>query len=391
MLRRFLLNLFLLVFIATIAYGQDSAVIKGYIARLSDHKISIYYKEDGKNKKIVVHSTDGRFEVSLPLTHALEVNIYPEKYFENAVQLRGSKSYLIAPPLLLFVAPGDVITIEGDAMQLWKASAKGGQFSKQLDQFNQSFAPLTTAIFALSTQQQLWKNQELQDSVRKIREHLGELAIKKSHVTMDYITQHPDNLFALYLFTTRMKSLPNNKVSDIYNQFPQDLQKSIYGIAVKDFLTKTETTALGKDMVPFSGRSLTGELIHSKDFLGKYLLLDFWGSWCQPCRKSHPHLLALYNRYRSKGFEIVGIAQERGSEPESSWKRAVAEDGVNWRHLLNNQQKPKQDLVSDYHVGAFPTKILIDPNGKIIWKGVGNAGNELDAKLTELLGTSSKP
>jgi len=387
MLRRFLLNILLLVFSATIALGQDSAVIKGHIKGLYDHNISIQYKVDGKNKKIVVPCTAGSFEAILPLAHSLEVNIYPEKYYDNAVQIKGSKSYLIAPPLLLFVAPGDEITVEGDAIQLWTATTTGGKFSKQLAQFNKSFVPLTSAIFTLSCQQQKWKNQDLQDSVKKVREKISGLAGDKKHVVMDYITTYPNNLFALYLLTKRMGSLPADKVSDIYNQFSIDLQQSFYGIAVKDFMTKNEIAALGKDMIPFSAQSLTGEVIHSNYFRGKYLLLDFWGSWCQPCRKSHPHLRALYNRYKSKGFEIIGIAQERGSEPESSWKRAVTEDDINWIHLLNNRQKAKQDLVADYHVGAFPTKILIDPNGKVIWKGVGNAGNELDAKLAELLGT----
>ncbi|WP_051960173.1 TlpA family protein disulfide reductase [Sphingobacterium sp. ML3W] len=383
---KFLSSILLLVFSITIAYGQDSAVIKGHISRLNDHNISIQYKEDGKRKKIVVPCTAGEFEVTLSVAHALEVNIYPEKYFDNAVQIKGSKSYLIAPPLLLFVAPGDVITVEGDAMQLWTATTTGGQFSKQLAQFNKSFVPLTTAIFNLSSKQQNWKNQDLQDSIKKVREEIRGLASDKKRIVMDYITAYPDNLFSLNLFTQRMGGLSTDKVNDIYNQFPVDLQQSFYGTAVKDFMTKNENAALGKEMIPFSGKSLTGEAIHSSDFRGKYLLLDFWGSWCQPCRKSHPHLLALYNKYKSQGFEIVGIAQERGSDPISSWKKAIKEDDINWIHLLNNQQKEKQDLVSEYHVSAFPTKILIDPTGKIIWKGIGNAGNELDSKLAELFG-----
>ncbi|WP_104383016.1 TlpA disulfide reductase family protein [Sphingobacterium sp. HMA12] len=382
---KYLLNILLLVFSATVAYGQDSAVIKGHITNLRNHDISVHYKENGKNRKITVTCKTDQFEVILPLAYAQEINIYPEKYFDNAVQIKGSKSYLIAPPLMLFVAPGDDITVEGDAMELWTATANGGQFTKQMAQFNQSFIPLTTAIFALSRQQQKWKNQDLLDSVKKVRETISGLASDKKNVVMDYITAHPDNLFALYLFTQRMGSLSSDKLSSLYNQFPVNLQQSVYGIAVKDFITKNESAAVGKAMIPFSGQTLTGKVINSADFRGKYLLLDFWGSWCLPCRKSHPHLLALYNRYKSKGFEIVGIAKERGSDPVTSWKRAVEEDGIDWIHLLNNLQKDKQDLISEYHISAFPTKILIDPAGKIIWKGIGNAGDELDTQLAKLL------
>jgi len=115
-------------------------------------------------------------------------------------------------------------------------------------------------------------------------------------------------------------------------------------------------------------------------------LIDFWGSWCEPCRKSHPHLKALYDKYKSRGFEIVGIATESGSKDkkEEAWRKAVKEDNINWLQVLNDPEKT--DIVKAYGIAAYPTKVLLDKEGTIILRTVGGEGNELDEKLQELLG-----
>jgi thiol-disulfide isomerase/thioredoxin len=109
-----------------------------------------------------------------------------------------------------------------------------------------------------------------------------------------------------------------------------------------------------------------GDSLSLLQFRGRYVLLDFWASWCKPCRAGNPELITLYNKYKEKGIEFVGIADDNGTEDK--WKSAVAKDNVKiWRHVLDKK-------VGDaYAVHSIPLQILIDPNGIIIGR-FGEAG-----------------
>jgi thiol-disulfide isomerase/thioredoxin len=138
-------------------------------------------------------------------------------------------------------------------------------------------------------------------------------------------------------------------------------------------------------------KELQGRSIQPQTLRGKYVLLDFWGSWCGPCRASHPHLKELYGKYKDKGFEIIGIDQEHASTPEECrnlWTTAVATDSLPWLQLINNEAIASFDAVTQYDVSAFPTKILLDKEGNVLVRYVGNGkGSEaLTVKLKELLG-----
>ncbi|QDZ63053.1 TlpA family protein disulfide reductase [Elizabethkingia bruuniana] len=137
---------------------------------------------------------------------------------------------------------------------------------------------------------------------------------------------------------------------------------------------------------PINKNDINGKPFDLQSLKGKYVLLDFWGSWCMPCRKSHPHMKELYKKYKAEGFEIVGIAQEESPTYEKSrksWLEAVKKDDIHWIQVLNNEDIKRSDIVKDYGITAFPTKILLDRDGKIIARYVGE-NNDLDIKLETL-------
>lgn len=137
-------------------------------------------------------------------------------------------------------------------------------------------------------------------------------------------------------------------------------------------------------------RDMNGKNISLNALKGKYVLLDFWGSWCKPCRNSHPHLKELYAKYKEKGFEIIGISQEAGADLDASrasWTKAIAEDGLPWIQVLDNEHRDKFNAVAQFGVVAFPTKILLDKEGNIIGKYIGNGkgGEGFTAKIEEVM------
>ncbi|OQP40428.1 hypothetical protein A4D02_16060 [Niastella koreensis] len=177
-----------------------------------------------------------------------------------------------------------------------------------------------------------------------------------------------------------------DELSKIVNSYSGGVKKN-YASKVLDSLKKSNLNRLVKFQQ--YKQDINGDKIDLKAIHAKYVLLDFWGSWCHPCRASHPHLKELYTEYKDKGFEIIGIANEMAKDTAQqvkNWETAVKEDGLAWRQVLNNRNGKQFDAVTEFGVTAFPTKILLDSDGNIVATFIGNTGgNDLGNKLHELL------
>jgi thiol-disulfide isomerase/thioredoxin len=226
------------------------------------------------------------------------------------------------------------------------------------------------------------------------KEKLLPLQEKAREVSYGFFRSHPDSYVTaaeLRYFTNYMK--PETLKSYISKLSPW-LQTSIYGKELSDILEKIQNGSPGSRAQLFSQRDINGNPVGLMDFKGKYLLLDFWASWCLPCRKNNTHLKELYALYKDKGLTIVGIA-DNDNKPDE-WKKAIAKDGVGiWNHVLRglDTEKFKEDgkpqpgdIYNMYGVHAVPTQILINPEGVIIAR-FGSGGDDyeqLDTKLAEI-------
>ena len=226
------------------------------------------------------------------------------------------------------------------------------------------------------------------------REKLQPLQEKARQVSYNFFSSHPDSYVTaaeLRYFTNYMK--PETLKSYISKLSPW-LQTSIYGKDLSDALDKIQNGAPGSRAQLFSQRDMDGKPVSLTDFKGKYLLLDFWASWCLPCRKNNTHLKELYALYKDKGLTILGVA-DNDDKPEE-WKKAIAKDGVGiWNHMLRgldtnkfkDDGKPQPgDIYNMYGVHAIPTEILINPDGVIIAR-FGSGGDDydqLDTKLADI-------
>lgn len=124
----------------------------------------------------------------------------------------------------------------------------------------------------------------------------------------------------------------------------------------------------------------TGESLSLSSLRGQYVMLDFWASWCGPCRKENPNVVRLYAQYHSKGFEILGVSLD---QDPNRWKQAIGADGLTWPHI-SDLKGWSSEAAQIYQVRSIPQTFLIDPQGRIIAKGL--RGEELENKLAELLG-----
>jgi thiol-disulfide isomerase/thioredoxin len=176
-----------------------------------------------------------------------------------------------------------------------------------------------------------------------------------------------------------------------YAGFPPNVQQSTYGQKLQEEIRKKYIGVPGAVAKTFSTEDINGAPFNLADYKGKYVLLDFWASWCLPCRKSNPHLRELYAKYKDKGFEIVGISDD-DNKPEA-WKKAVEKDSTGiWKHVLRGMKRTdagidrSNDKLEFYNVHALPTKILVGPDGKIIGRYEEEGDEPLDKQLAAVLG-----
>ncbi|QPH39909.1 TlpA disulfide reductase family protein [Pedobacter endophyticus] len=166
-------------------------------------------------------------------------------------------------------------------------------------------------------------------------------------------------------------------------KYAEEVKNEIKGNATVDSFVKQmavlKTVQVGEIAPGFTVNTAEGKPVSLSDYKGKYVLVDFWASWCQPCRQENPNVVKVYNKYKNKNFDILGISLDTDKD---AWLNAVKADGLTWTHA-SELKDFNGETVKKYQVQAIPASFLIDPNGKIAAKNL--RGDELDNFLAKTL------
>lgn len=202
-----------------------------------------------------------------------------------------------------------------------------------------------------------------------------------------FIRSHPASYVTAYILRFRGREMSADSLKAVFNRLPLAVRQSTFGKQVAEDIEKKKIGIPGTMASNFSAVDINGNKISLADYRGKYVLLDFWASWCVPCRKANPHLKELYSKYKDKGFEVIGVSDD--DRNHDAWKKAVAQDGLPWQHVLrgfkmvNGVPDRSTDINEGYNISTLPTQVLVDRNGMIIAR-YGEDGDDhalLDEKL----------
>lgn len=250
-------------------------------------------------------------------------------------------------------------------------------YQKELAEKNKKFS--SAAYLAYNDQINSLKMQ--MDSLAKERDvKFGSTSQSTVEHKIEFIKHNPTNSLSLVY----LEQLAGNKtiqvdIKGLLESLSNDLLEDAKAKKIAAMLNADTNLIVGGKAIPFEQQSSDGKLIRLTDYRGKYVLLDFWASWCAPCRQESPHLVKAYEKYKSKNFDVLAVSLDSNKE---SWLKAIKDDGLNWKHV-SDLKGWKNSVSILYAVRAVPTNYLIDPNGVIVAKDL--RGEELEIALEKLL------
>lgn len=365
--------------------GNQTFTLKGRVTGKAQDSVVVSYRN---GEAFVTESKpilNQQFSISGGIRNPVSARIL----FKNKGEEMSSQQYW-ERAREIYIEPG-ITQISGDPAQLNKMKITGSKTQLELEELNAKVEPvrleMKPIIDALSKEKDHEKASEIRDQLEPYNNR-----IKK--ITYDFFVAHPNSFVTLDLMRLYASRMGIDSVKQVYGHFNEKSKETEQAKLLDQNIKKIESGMPGKQAANFTADDINGKSLSLSDFKGKYVIVDFWASWCVPCRKGNPHLIQLYNTYHAKGLEIIGISDD--DRNHEAWKKAVAQDQIGiWHHVLrglNMELRRKnlpnpQDISEKYGISSLPTKILIDPEGKIVGRyGDQNGGSEeqLNKKLASV-------
>ena len=288
---------------------------------------------------------------------------YPEMHYLN---FEGVRSLL---PVV--IEPG-TITVEAKKDSIQKSSIKGtksnqdvARFLKEVRTFNQTLQEISFELRnAMLSKDSL--------NVSDLQEQYDDIVVKIADFEINFIKENPDSYVSSLILEQRVTSeqIDITEAQDLFDQLDSRIQMTKSAQNILELLRQKElqeevskeTPEVGDVAPDFKAPSPNGELVTLNQAKGKFTVIDFWASWCKPCRNQSPELVELYNTYKSQGVNIVSVSLDRSNK---RWLDAIEDDGLNWTHVSN--LKHWQDpIAEDYNVRSIPELFLVDDSGTVL-------------------------
>ena len=289
--------------------------------------------------------------------------------------------------------PG-TITVNCGSDGLNDATVVGGKTQQEMNDLQAQLKPCTDKFKEFNDKYYNLTTQEAKDSLNALME-----PIRKEYdsLTVNFMKTQPASFLAPSYLRMKMGDMSYEDIKAIYDAFSDEVKLYGDGIdEVKSELAALEKILPGKEAPDFTAKDINGNDFTLSSLKGKVVILDFWASWCVPCRKSNPHMLELYKKYHDKGLEMVYVSDDDNAEDK--WREAVTKDqltGEGFHHVLRGLKWDRSkglagmdktnDISDKYAIHYLPTKFLIDREGKIVCKISEEEEAKLDERLEALL------
>lgn len=366
--------------LALIAQSEKPFQIKGSLKNipLPVQKVFIRYQSNGNNVTDSVIITGKKYSFSGKIAEPVQARL-SVKYAPDAdgkpVKLSGKRDYIT-----VFLAPGKINVSSVDSFSNIKVT--GSKAHDEYVKLTAALKPVTDVQNALYEEYNAAAKAKDEAKRKAAEDKIDATEPDVKKIYGEYAKNNPSSPLALYAVNQFAGwDIDAAAVTPYFAALPAEVQASASGKNLADRLEIARKTAIGQPALEFVQNDTLGVPVSLSSLKGKYILVDFWASWCGPCRRENPNVVKAFNNFKDKGFSVLSISLDQPGAKDK-WIEAIHKDNLTWTHV-SDLKYWDNDVAKQYGIRAIPQNFLVDPQGNIVAKNLN--GENLEKKLTEFI------
>jgi len=356
--------------------NEQPFTIEGSVAQLQKPaKVYLSIRNARMNKLDSTEVKDGKFSFSGSVEEPTLANLLLKVQDPSAPELTGPVK---KDMLTVFLEKGKMNIAAQDS--IGKATVTGSKANDDFKHLKDLLKDVDSQLMDLKLQyRQLYMAKD-EEGMKKLEPKFDEVEANQKTIMGDYLKNNTSSPIALFVLNQYAGYEINpTEITPIFNKLSKTLRNSPSGKELATRLESARKTAVGQPAMEFSQPDADGKLVSLASYKGKYVLVDFWASWCGPCRAENPNVVKAYSRFKDKGFDILAVSLD---DKKDKWQAAVQADNLPWTHV-SDLKGWKNEVAEQYGIQAIPQNLLLDPKGVIIAKNL--RGDALEKKLEEVI------